>query len=145
MSYKKGDKIGTFTVCIDEEKTPDRYNGVVCRCSCGCKKVMTTWEINTNLGCGYCSLERDKTFKDQIKHPHYSIYRHMQDSCYKNGYKPYGSVGARGIKVCPDWNKSFSNFVLDMGCKTVYDELSRIDKKKDYSKDNCEWKIIRKY
>jgi hypothetical protein len=54
---------------------------------------------------------------------------------------------AEGKGICDRWlekKKGYLNFVEDMGRKPELSILKRIDKTKEYCKDNCKWKRIRR-
>lgn len=60
-----------------------------------------------------------------------------------NNPKNYGykSCGAIGVRVCERWDKSFPNFLEDMGPKPRGMKLRRLDKAGDFEPDNCRWEV----
>ena len=78
------------------------------------------------------------------KHPAYAVWRSMCDRCRLPTHQAWKNYGARGIKVCPEWEGSFENFWADMGA--AYKKgltLERIDVNKGYSKENCTWATMK--
>jgi len=72
----------------------------------------------------------------------YQIWVNMKTRCYNPKGSNYERYGARGIKVCTDW-QTFGGFFDDMyesyletGEKLT---LDRIDNDGGYEKDNCRW------
>lgn len=59
--------------------------------------------------------------------------------CYVHISPGFESYGARGIRVCDEW-QSFRQFAADMGGKKVAGmSLDRIDNDLGYSPSNCKW------
>lgn len=74
------------------------------------------------------------------KSPIYRAWANMKQRCNDPNYTNFKNWGGKGIKVCIEWDKSFTAFYNDMG--ETFQEglwLDRIDNSKDYSKENCRW------
>jgi hypothetical protein len=70
---------------------------------------------------------------------HYA-WTSAKQNCHNPKSRSYSHYGARGIKLCDRWKDSFLNFLSDMGEKPKDKKfLSRIDKGKDFSPENCIW------
>ena len=80
--------------------------------------------------------------KHQTKssHPLYSTWKDMLHRCNNPNRNSYQHYGGRNIKVCPEWEQDFYQFVADMGDKpTPQHSLDRINNDQGYSPDNCRW------
>lgn len=75
-------------------------------------------------------MSRTKTYKTWIM---------MKSRCENHNYDRYADYGGRGIRVCPEWSKSFTAFLRDMGERPEGRSLDRIDTNGDYTKNNCRW------
>lgn len=70
-----------------------------------------------------------------------NIWRNMKQRCNNPKNTAYGRYGARGVKVCQEWEESsaaFFNWALNSGYS---DDLTidRIESTGSYEPDNCRW------
>ena len=86
-------------------------------------------------------------------HRMYELWHGVVIRCRYPSAKGYEHYGGRGISVCDRWlepnGQGFYNFLEDMGQrpdnpegwdkKKPYYSLDRIDRNKNYSKENCRW------
>jgi hemin uptake protein HemP len=65
----------------------------------------------------------------------------MKNRCYNKNGEDYPEYGAKGIKVCDRWRKSFENFFADMGKRpSKTHSIDRYPNKKgNYNPSNCRW------
>jgi len=78
-----------------------------------------------------------------VRNPRRKEYRalcHALSQCYNKNDQYYPRVGAKGIKVCARWRRSFQNFLADVGpCPIGKQFLQRIDRNKDFKRGNVRW------
>lgn len=64
----------------------------------------------------------------------------MRQRCSNPNNDYYKDYGARGIRVCERWDRSFVAFFEDMGERpTPTHSIERLKNDGDYEKDNCVW------
>ncbi|MBI3237220.1 MAG: hypothetical protein HYZ48_05955, partial [Chlamydiales bacterium] len=86
-----------------------------------------------------------KTRIARIKIPQSSeigSYRAMMARCYNPKDHSYRNYGAKGIKVCSEWQGNPNQFLKDMGPKPEPKRqyaIDRIDPDQDYYPKNCRW------
>lgn len=71
----------------------------------------------------------------------YRAYYNMKQRCHNKNCDTYPRYGGKGICVCDEWLNSYAAF-KDWAINNGYaDDLTvdRIDPKKGYSPDNCQW------
>lgn len=140
MQYARLYVLETFK--IKGDKSYKNY----CVCLCDCGKITISAECNLKGGqvrsCGCLRSERTKeTFTKHGKS--YSrawrAWSNMRRRCYDKKTNRYHLYGARGIRVCSRWRKSFSAFYADMGDPPKGYSLDRINVNGNYTPSNCRW------
>lgn len=143
-----GQKFGRLTVIkldhiVNKKHGPESY--WLCKCDCGNEKIIRKDHItgNKTLSCG--CLQKEKASKINSTHHLsksriYYIWASMKSRCSLKTDTNYARYGAKGIKVCDEWQnfEPFYNWAINNGYK---DNLSidRIDVYKDYCPENCRW------
>lgn len=135
MKDMTGKKIGKLYV--EEYIGSDKIKGrmYLCLCDCGMDRVLSKSDLSSYKSCG-CNLPRNGSHK----HPEYTVWRKMRERCYNPKQSNYEYYGAKGIKVCKEWNESFETFLYDMGPRPYPNyQLDRINSDGNYEPNNCRW------
>ena len=120
----------------------------LCQCSCGTVRVVNANSLRGKhtKSCGCYS--QDVTRARNIVHGHsyrgkpsptYSSWQDMKKRCGNVNHKDFNHYGGRNISVCPQWNNSFENFLIDMGERPKGLTLDRINNDGNYEPNNCKW------
>ena len=119
-----GKKFGRLTVLKIDHLKPRFYpNGAIrghrifylCECECGNKAVIERSGLLTGntKSCGCLQKEHARTNFSKhnlTNHRLYNTWCHMKRRCYNPKDKYYKNYGARGIKICHEWEKDFISF-----------------------------------
>lgn len=117
----------------------------MCRCECGA--IINTAGCNLRRGyprsCG-CKASVNKGTHGHTRNGRWSSEYHswscMRDRCSNPNAPNYAGYGGRGITVCDRWQKSFEDFLADMGPKpTAAHTIDRKDVNGNYEPGNCQW------
>ncbi len=131
-----------LTLVEPDESYLDGRERWVCRCSCG--KVTSVLYKNlishNTKSCG-CRVSEVTTIRNQTHQlsnvPEYNIWNTMRNRCHNPNAVGYQRYGGRGIKVAPDWYRSFEVFYSDMGPRPSPEHsLDRRDNEGNYEPGN---------
>lgn len=130
-----GKKFGYWVVLGFAEKR-NRYSLWNCRCVCGKEKAVLASTLMTGSSKS-CGCKRKPP--GYSKSPTYRSWMAMRQRCNNPKSDNYARYGALGITVCRSWNKSFKDFLKDMGIRPEGTTLDRIENSKGYFPGNVRW------
>lgn len=119
-----------------------RTRYVQVRCVCGTEVEMKAKELvkGRRRSCG-CRYHRHGAATGGKVTSEYRIWSLMRDRCNNPNNRHFANYGGRGIQVCERWDKSFVDFLADMGERPSFEHtLDRYpDNDGNYEKSNCRW------
>ena len=145
MSNVIGQTYGIYTIIYEcDHKSTDGHRLFHVKCNqCGFETDMRFDCIAKIKECRHTKSSGvyiDSTIRwsnKRLKH----IFNGMCQRCYNPNDRTYRWYGAKGIKICDDWNKNpllFEQWALSHGYKEGL-TINRIEEDKDYCPENCEW------
>lgn len=140
-----GKKYGRLTVL---DRAPNRNKCTMWRCECECGNTVVVSGSHLKNGhtksCGCLLAEivsnMFSTHRD-TKSALYRMWHNMRVRCNYERSDRYSTYGARGIKVCDEWNSSYEIFrrwALEHGYKEGL-SIERKNVNDGYAPDNCEF------
>jgi hypothetical protein len=148
MSAKKdltGQRFGRLTV-ISQGENQQHHLTWICKCDCGKQVIALGCNLlggkTKSCGCIRKEMLSNKQATHRLsKSSLYHIYYTMIARCCKPNSISYKDYGAKGIRVCDEWLKSFESF-RDWAFENGYVNGLSIERKNvlgNYSPDNCTW------
>lgn len=145
-----GKVFGRLAVIRPLDKDENRRMQWECRCECGVTRSFKAINLmrGKSKSCGCWKRDFTKSGGARLAHghsrhgrlsPEYSSWASMIQRCTNPKAPKFSSYGARGIKVCARWRRSFIAFFSDMGKRPTGKSLDRENNDGNYTPNNCRW------
>jgi hypothetical protein len=158
MSYDlTGQKFGRLTALSVVHRDNTAQLCWRCVCECGNHVVVPSYPLRTGntKSCGCLSREgaakrmatRNRRDHPRLKHGHavagktreFQSWLSARRRCRDPRVRSYKDYGAKGVRVCSEWESDFGAFLRDMGPCPVGHTLERLDPTGNYEPGNTTW------
>lgn len=147
-----GKKFTRWTVLAFDSVGTHRGTRWMCVCDCGTEKTVDGGSLaaGRTRSCG-CLQKELASIKSKASSVHgmsgsymHRAWSHIKGRCNTPTDAAYGNYGGRGIKICAEWNNSFSAFMsyvsLTLGDRpSSAHTIDRIDNDTGYLPGNIRW------
>lgn len=114
-----------------------------CKCSCGTEKYVYRGHLmgGKTLSCGCYHkdvISKENKVTDERLH---RIWGNMKSRCNNPNVPCYKYYGAKGVRICKEWESNYSIF-KEWALQNGYQEdleIDRVDRDRNYEPDNCRW------
>lgn len=144
-----GKKYGRYTVLSYSHTDSNYQKFMIVKCDCGNTRTVClgTLRFGSSRSCGclkndvFVNMTKKKFIKHgKYKTKEYKIWKSIKARCLNENAVGYEHYGGRGITICKRWEKSFDNFILDMGYRPSENHsIDRIKNDQGYYPSNCRW------
>jgi hypothetical protein len=140
-------KFGELTALKHAGRSKRRAVQWLCECSCGERIVVEGDRLRSGQKktCGRNNHYPKKACRPQFRRAYrgeYRVWQAIKQRCLNTTNKLYKLYGRKGILIHLPWEKSFEQFITDLGARpSPRHVLRRLDTTANYVPGNVEWRI----
>lgn len=139
-----GTRFGKLVVIKRNGSNKQRQAVFLCKCDCGNIHEAIGNHLRSgrcdNCGCEKATKISARHYKGALDDPFlHKKWSEMKSRCNNPNNKSFKDYGARGIKVCPEWNDNYTAF-KEWAVSNGYSkelQIDRINNDAGYSPQNC--------